>query len=71
VRRLQEGGRIVAPEDLARISPCLTEHIRRFGECSTHEPGLQPEAYDPHRDVDFSPLRDDDPPGADGYGRAA
>nr|WP_239472346.1 transposase [Streptomyces sp. NEAU-S7GS2] len=60
----------IDPEDLAHISPYLTEHIRRFGEYSTHELGLQPEAYDPHLDVDFSPLRGD-PPAPDGYGQAA
>ncbi|WP_189310006.1 hypothetical protein [Streptomyces brasiliensis] len=49
----------------------LTEHIRRFGEYSTHELGMQPEAYDPHLDVDFSPLRGNDPPAPDGYGQAA
>ncbi|MFF3244851.1 hypothetical protein ACFYWY_14195 [Streptomyces sp. NPDC002870] len=54
----------------AHISPYLTEHIRRFGEYSTHELGLEPEAYDPHLDVDFSPLRGDGP-GADGYRQAA
>ncbi|MFH8978034.1 Tn3 family transposase [Streptomyces sp. NPDC017890] len=54
VRRLQEEGHVIAPEDLAHISPCLTEHIRRFGEYSTHELVLEPEAYDPHLDVDFS-----------------
>ncbi|MFE5096200.1 Tn3 family transposase [Streptomyces sp. NPDC056638] len=51
-RRLQEEGYDVAPEDLAHISPYLTEHIRRFGEYSTHELGLEPEAYD----FDFSAL---------------
>lgn len=71
VRQLQEEGHVIDPEDLAHISPYLTEHIRRFGEYSTHELGLQPEAYDPHLDIDFSPLRGDDPPGADGYGQAA
>ncbi len=68
VRQLQEEGHVVDPEDLAHISPYLTEHIRRFGEYSTHELGLEPEAYDPHLDVDFSPLRGDGP-GADGYGQ--
>ncbi|MFE3906438.1 Tn3 family transposase [Streptomyces sp. NPDC059153] len=52
VRQLQEEGYAVAPEDLAHISPYLTEHIRRFGEYSTHELGLGPEAYD----FDFSAL---------------
>ncbi|MFE6210121.1 Tn3 family transposase [Streptomyces sp. NPDC057889] len=71
VCQLQEEGHVIDPEDLAHISPYLTEHIRRFGEYSTHELGLQPEAYDPHLDVDFSPLRGDDPPAPDGYGQAA
>ncbi|MER7779948.1 hypothetical protein ABTZ21_33890 [Streptomyces sp. NPDC096191] len=48
----------------------MTEHIRRFGEYSTHELGIQPEAYDPHLDVDFSPLRGD-ALSTDGYGHAA
>ncbi|MFJ8602507.1 hypothetical protein ACIREM_28125 [Streptomyces shenzhenensis] len=48
----------------------LTEHIRRFGEYSTHELGLQPEAYDPYLDVGFSPLRVDDA-GWGGYDQAA
>ncbi|MFC9549017.1 Tn3 family transposase [Streptomyces sp. NPDC056956] len=61
VRWLQEEGRMADPEDLAHISPYLTEHIRRFGGYSTHELGLEPEAYDPHLDVDFRLLRGDDP----------
>ncbi|MFD5039312.1 Tn3 family transposase [Streptomyces sp. NPDC058377] len=48
------------PEDLAHISPYLTEHINRFGEYSTHELGIQPDAYDPKLDVDFTPLREQD-----------
>ena len=35
VRQLQEKGHTIDPEDLAHISPYLTEHIRRFGEYST------------------------------------
>lgn len=57
-------GTNIGPYEAAR-------HIRRFGEYSTHELGLQPEAYDPHLDVDFSPLRGEDPPAPDGYGQAA
>lgn len=70
---VQAGGLVteIDPEDLAHISPYLTEHIKRFGEYSTHELGIQPEAYDPHLDVDFSPLRGDHPESADGYGQAA
>ncbi|WP_073220969.1 Tn3 family transposase [Streptomyces sp. NBRC 110465] len=30
------------PEDLARISPYLTEHINRFDAYSTHELGTSP-----------------------------
>lgn len=44
----------LSSEDLAHISPYLTEHINRFGEYSTHELGIQPEAYDPKLDVDFT-----------------
>ncbi|MFE1407535.1 hypothetical protein [Streptomyces sp. NPDC058770] len=35
---------------------------------SPNEPGLEPEAYDPHLDVDFNLMRDDDPPAPDDYG---
>ncbi|WP_456154250.1 DUF4158 domain-containing protein [Streptomyces goshikiensis] len=48
----------IDPEDLAHISPYLTEHVNRFGEYSTHELGIQPEAYDPKLNVDFAPLRE-------------
>jgi hypothetical protein len=60
VRQLLEEGWEIDPEDLAHISPYLTEHINRFGEYSTHELGIQPEAYDPKLDVDFTPLREQD-----------
>ncbi|GAB2465721.1 Tn3 family transposase [Streptomyces incanus] len=61
VRQLLEEGWEIEPEDLAQISPYLTEHINRFGEYSTHELGIQPEAYDPRLDVDFTVLRGDAP----------
>ncbi|MFD5750021.1 Tn3 family transposase [Streptomyces sp. NPDC127033] len=60
VRQLLEEGWEIDPEDLAHISPYLTEHINRFGEYSTHEVGIQPEAYDPTLDIDFTPLREQD-----------
>ncbi|MCX5158037.1 Tn3 family transposase [Streptomyces sp. NBC_00264] len=60
VRQLLEEGWTIEPEDLAHISPYLTGHINRFGEYSTHELGIQPEAYDPKLDVDFTQLRDQD-----------
>ncbi|MBB4980882.1 threonine dehydrogenase-like Zn-dependent dehydrogenase [Streptomyces sp. SFB5A] len=68
---LSEEGYVIDPEDLAHISPYPTEHVRRFGEYSTHELDLVPEAYDPHPDVGFSPLRGDVPRTPGGYGQAA
>ncbi|MGW6752162.1 Tn3 family transposase [Streptomyces sp. NPDC055006] len=70
VRQLLEEGWEIDPEDLAHISPYLTEHIKRFGEYSTHELGIQPEAYDPKLKVDFTQLRDRDLRAA-GLGQAA
>lgn len=59
VRQLQAEGWEIDPEDLAQFSPYLTEHILRFGEYSTHELTITPEAFDPKLDVDFTQLRDD------------
>ncbi|WP_176482526.1 Tn3 family transposase [Streptomyces albidoflavus] len=70
VRQLLEEGWEIDPEDLAHISPYLTEHINRFGEYSTHELGIQPDDYDPKLDVDFAPLREQDLT-ATGLGQAA
>ncbi|MGW1659404.1 Tn3 family transposase [Streptomyces atratus] len=56
VRELQAEGWKIEPEDLAEISPYLTEHIMRFGEYSTHELSDAPEAYEVHLDVDFTQL---------------
>jgi hypothetical protein len=70
VRQLLEEGWEIGPEDLAHISPYLTEHIKRFGEYSTHELGIQPEAYNPKLDVDFTRLREQEPV-ASGFGAAA
>ncbi|MFB7558827.1 Tn3 family transposase [Streptomyces brevispora] len=70
VRQLLEEGWEIDPEELAHISPYLTEHINRFGEYPTHELGIQPEAYDPKLDVDFTPLRDQDLTAA-GFGQTA
>ncbi|MER8003699.1 hypothetical protein [Streptomyces sp. NPDC095613] len=55
---------------MAHISPYLAEHINRFGEYSTHELGIQPEAYETELDVDFTPLREPDQT-ATGFGQAA
>ncbi|MCF3107067.1 Tn3 family transposase [Streptomyces roseoverticillatus] len=70
VRQLLEEGWEIDPEDLAQVSPQLTEHIKRFGECSTHELGGQTEAYDPKLDVDFTQFREQEP-AASGFGTAA
>ncbi|NXY96501.1 hypothetical protein HYE82_19320 [Streptomyces sp. BR123] len=45
------------PEDLAHMSPYLTEHTKRFGAYSTHELGIEPVVYDPKLNVDFTLLR--------------
>ncbi|MGW1617015.1 Tn3 family transposase, partial [Streptomyces sp. NPDC002285] len=58
VRQLLEEGWTIEPEDLAHISPYLTEHINRFGEYSTHELGIQPDTYETKLDVDFTALRE-------------
>ncbi|UFQ99894.1 transposase [Streptomyces sp. Go40/10] len=62
VRQLPEEGWTIEPEDLAHISPYLTEYMNRFGDYSTHELGIRPEAYDPKLDVDFTPLREQNLP---------
>ncbi|MEU0341326.1 Tn3 family transposase [Streptomyces bobili] len=69
VRQLLEEGWEIDPEDLAQVSPYLTEHIKRFGEYSTHELGIQPEAYETKLDVDFTQLREQEP-AASGFGTA-
>ncbi|WP_206506924.1 hypothetical protein [Streptomyces chrestomyceticus] len=46
------------------------EHINRCGEYSTHELGVQPDAYDPKLDVGFTPLCEQDLTAA-GLGQAA
>lgn len=61
---------MVAPEDPAQVSPYLTKHIRRFGAYSTHELADEPDAYNPHLDVDFTPIRGDGPP-TEGFSQAA
>ncbi|GAB2446746.1 hypothetical protein GCM10027162_49800 [Streptomyces incanus] len=67
---LLEGPSGAAAVDAPHISPYLAEHIRRFGDYSTHELGDGPAAYDPHLNVDFTSLRGP-APGAEGFGTAA
>ncbi|WP_327149167.1 Tn3 family transposase [Nocardia sp. NBC_01329] len=69
VRQLQAEGMEIHPEDLAQVSPCLTEHIRRFGEYSTHELGDEPAAYDSRLDINFT--RRAGRPGDLGFSQAA
>jgi TnpA family transposase len=64
VRHLQAEGHPVDPLDLAQVSPYLTEHINRFGQYSTHELAITPDAYDAHLDVDFTVLGDQAAPAA-------
>ncbi|WP_328668158.1 transposase [Streptomyces sp. NBC_00322] len=45
VRQLQEESRVIDPEDLAHISPYLTEHIRRFGEYRSANSRLTPSSW--------------------------
>ncbi|MFI0966623.1 DUF4158 domain-containing protein [Streptomyces sp. NPDC021080] len=45
-------------------------HFKRFGEYSTYELAVEPEAYDPKLDVDFTPLREQDLTVV-GFGQAA
>ena len=56
IRQLQAEGWSIDPADLAEISPYITEPIRRFGEYSTDELDLRPDAFDPNLDVDFDTL---------------
>ncbi|MFD3658708.1 Tn3 family transposase [Streptomyces sp. NPDC058620] len=53
VRELQTEGWQITGEDLAAISPYLTDHIMRFGTYATSELAVRPGAFDPHLDVDF------------------
>ena len=61
IRQLQAEGWSIDPADLAEISPYITEPIRRFGEYSTDELDLRPDAFDPNLDVDFDTLTDPGP----------
>lgn len=65
VRELKAEGWKIEPEDLAEISPYLTEHIMRFGEYSTHELSDAPEVYEVLLDVDFTQLDPDAGPEAE------
>ncbi|WP_157968721.1 Tn3 family transposase [Streptomyces geranii] len=53
IRELWAEGWQITGEDLAAISPYLTDHIMRFGSYATTELTACPDALDPHLDVDF------------------
>jgi hypothetical protein len=53
VRELQAEGWRITGEDLAAISPYLTDHIMRFGTYATTELTVRPDAFDPHLDIEF------------------
>lgn len=49
--RLPSRKRIVTTDDLAVISPYITENIKRFGDYPTDELAILPAAFDPHLDL--------------------
>ncbi|MFG2386010.1 hypothetical protein [Streptomyces avermitilis] len=51
--RSREKAYLFTGEDLAAISPYLTDHIMRFGTYTTTELTARPDAFDPHLDVEF------------------
>ncbi|MFF2806391.1 hypothetical protein ACFVT2_04255 [Streptomyces sp. NPDC058000] len=54
--------RLISVYELHLFFAPSREHIRRFGEYSTHELADEPDAYDPRLDVDCTPIRGDGPP---------
>jgi TnpA family transposase len=48
VRDLQAAGHQVIPDDLATMSPYITERVKRFGEYPLDELDTPPGAFDPH-----------------------
>ncbi|MFJ8313955.1 MULTISPECIES: hypothetical protein [unclassified Streptomyces] len=53
VRELQAEGWQITGEDLAAITPYLTDHTMRFGSYATTELTVRLDAFDPHLYVDF------------------
>ena len=49
----------VSAEDIAQLSPYITEHISRFGLYATDVLRIRPDAFDPDlSEVDFDILKD-------------
>ena len=51
IRQLIAEGWVVDPDDVATMSPYITERIKRFGEYNTDGLSAPPEAFDPHLDL--------------------
>lgn len=51
IRELQADGWPVTTDDLADVSPYVTENIKRFGEYPTDELGILPADFDPRLDL--------------------
>ena len=58
IRDLQAEGRIVTLDDLAVISPYITENIKRFGDYPTAELTILPQAFDPQLQLSPEPGAD-------------
>ncbi len=55
VRGLAADGWTITAGQLAALSPCLRDHITRFGAYATDELGRHPEAFNPVlKEVDFT-----------------
>jgi hypothetical protein len=48
IRQLIAEGWTIDPEDVATMSPYITERIKRFGEYLLNSLSDPPEAFDPH-----------------------
>jgi len=48
VRDLQTAGHPVIPDDLATMSPYITERVKRFGEYPLDGLNTPPKSFDPH-----------------------
>jgi TnpA family transposase len=51
IRQLVAEGWVITQEDLASLSPYLTERIKRFGDYVIETLATPPEAFDPHLDI--------------------
>jgi hypothetical protein len=51
IRQLIAEGWVVDPDDMATMSPYVTERIKRFGDYATDGLSEPPEAFDPHLDL--------------------